>query len=182
RAGRAGDRDRDDRYADRRGNQRRRGATVWHAQECAGRRPHTAPRDGRSRFLTGARGQPHSAASRRNMAFAIPRNRSRHSTAARTTPRNRLALPSTTRTSMTAPDAGRADASANGRANAHVEAAVAAVQLDGVTKTFGDNAVGRRVAQSIPGAGGTVPIVAVDHVDLEVRNGEFFSMLGPSGS
>jgi len=83
---------------------------------------------------------------------------------------------------MTAPDAGRADARADGRANAHVDAAVPAVQLDGVTKTFGDNAVGRRVAQSIPGAGGTFPIVAVDHVDLEVRNGEFFSMLGPSGS
>jgi putative spermidine/putrescine transport system ATP-binding protein len=57
-----------------------------------------------------------------------------------------------------------------------------AVRLEGVTKTFGDNAVGRRVAASIPGAGGTLPIVAVDHVDLEVRDGEFFSMLGPSGS
>jgi putative spermidine/putrescine transport system ATP-binding protein len=59
---------------------------------------------------------------------------------------------------------------------------VPAVRLEGVTKTFGDNAVGRRVAASIPGAGGTLPIVAVDHVDLEVRDGEFFSMLGPSGS
>jgi putative spermidine/putrescine transport system ATP-binding protein len=59
---------------------------------------------------------------------------------------------------------------------------VPAVRLEGVTKTFGDNAVGRRVAASIPGAGGTFPIVAVDHVDLEVRDGEFFSMLGPSGS
>ena len=39
----------------------------------------------------------------------------------------------------------------------------AAVTLDGVAKRFGD-------------------VVAVDGVDLEVREGEFFSMLGPSGS
>jgi putative spermidine/putrescine transport system ATP-binding protein len=38
-----------------------------------------------------------------------------------------------------------------------------AVRLEGVTKRFGD-------------------VVAVDGVDLEVRQGEFFSMLGPSGS
>jgi len=36
------------------------------------------------------------------------------------------------------------------------------VRLVNVTKTFGD-------------------VVAVDHVDLEVRSGEFFSLLGPSG-
>ncbi len=41
--------------------------------------------------------------------------------------------------------------------------AVAAVTLERVTKRFGD-------------------VVAVDAVDLEVRDGEFFSMLGPSGS
>jgi putative spermidine/putrescine transport system ATP-binding protein len=41
--------------------------------------------------------------------------------------------------------------------------AIAAVRLDGVVKRFGD-------------------VVAVDRVDLEVREGEFFSMLGPSGS
>ena len=40
---------------------------------------------------------------------------------------------------------------------------VAAVRLEGVHKRFGD-------------------VVAVDGVDLEVRDGEFFSMLGPSGS
>ena len=39
----------------------------------------------------------------------------------------------------------------------------AAVRFVGVTKRFGD-------------------VVAVDGVDLEVREGEFFSMLGPSGS
>ena len=39
----------------------------------------------------------------------------------------------------------------------------AAVRLDGVKKRFGD-------------------VVAVDGIDLDVRDGEFFSMLGPSGS
>src|SRR5437763_3163837 len=39
----------------------------------------------------------------------------------------------------------------------------AAVRLEGVTKRFGD-------------------VTAVDGVDLDVREGEFFSMLGPSGS
>ena len=29
---------------------------------------------------------------------------------------------------------------------------------------------------------GTPPVVAVDDIDLEIRDGEFFSMLGPSGS
>src|SRR5262245_23580377 len=41
--------------------------------------------------------------------------------------------------------------------------ATAAVRLEGVVKRFGD-------------------VVAVDGVELEVREGEFFSMLGPSGS
>jgi putative spermidine/putrescine transport system ATP-binding protein len=43
------------------------------------------------------------------------------------------------------------------------DGAGAAVRLAGVRKRFG-------------------PVVAVDGVDLEVREGEFFSMLGPSGS
>ncbi|MEX0650423.1 MAG: ATP-binding cassette domain-containing protein, partial [Actinomycetota bacterium] len=38
-----------------------------------------------------------------------------------------------------------------------------AVRLEGVVKRFGD-------------------VVAVDGIDLDVREGEFFSMLGPSGS
>ena len=41
--------------------------------------------------------------------------------------------------------------------------AVPAVRLEGVTKRFGD-------------------VVAVDGIDLEIADGEFFSMLGPSGS
>jgi putative spermidine/putrescine transport system ATP-binding protein len=43
------------------------------------------------------------------------------------------------------------------------EPGVAAVRLEGVMKAFGD-------------------VVAVDGIDLDVRDGEFFSMLGPSGS
>jgi putative spermidine/putrescine transport system ATP-binding protein len=46
---------------------------------------------------------------------------------------------------------------------AEAEASGVAVRLVGVTKRFGD-------------------VVAVDGVNLEVREGEFFSMLGPSGS
>ena len=43
------------------------------------------------------------------------------------------------------------------------DAARAAVRLVGVTKRFGS-------------------VTAVDGLDLEIRDGEFFSMLGPSGS
>jgi len=52
--------------------------------------------------------------------------------------------------------------SAGARAPGTVSSGVA-VRLEAVRKTFGD-------------------IVAVDGVDLEVRDGEFFSLLGPSGS
>ncbi len=41
--------------------------------------------------------------------------------------------------------------------------AIAAVGLHGVTKKFGEE------------------VTAVDDVDLEIRDGEFFSLLGPSG-
>ena len=53
-------------------------------------------------------------------------------------------------------------ASRAGRVSETVATGVA-VRLEAVRKTFGD-------------------IVAVDRVDLEVRDGEFFSLLGPSGS
>jgi putative spermidine/putrescine transport system ATP-binding protein len=49
------------------------------------------------------------------------------------------------------------------RAEPDAARGVAAVHLDHVTKSFGK-------------------VVAVDDVDLEVRDGEFFSLLGPSGS
>ena len=60
---------------------------------------------------------------------------------------------------------------------------VAAVRLEGLVKRFGGEA-GRRVAKSggTPVAGRSDVVAAVDGVDLEIADGEFFSMLGPSGS
>ena len=54
-------------------------------------------------------------------------------------------------------------ASASSAPAAQASGRVPAVRLEGVTKQFGD-------------------VVAVDNIDLDVRDGEFFSMLGPSGS
>jgi len=56
-----------------------------------------------------------------------------------------------------------------------------AVRLEGVVKRFGDDDQGRRVAKFVD-TDGTFPVVAVAGVDLDVYDGEFFSMLGPSGS
>ncbi|HEV8403558.1 MAG TPA: ABC transporter ATP-binding protein [Candidatus Limnocylindrales bacterium] len=56
-----------------------------------------------------------------------------------------------------------------------------AVRLEGVSKRFGDDDAGRRVATFVK-TDGRFPVVAVDGVDLDVYDGEFFSMLGPSGS
>src|SRR4051812_38221155 len=56
-----------------------------------------------------------------------------------------------------------------------------AIRLSQLTKRFGGDAQGRRVAKSIPGADAGKGFLAVDHIDLEVREGEFFSLLGPSG-
>jgi putative spermidine/putrescine transport system ATP-binding protein len=56
-----------------------------------------------------------------------------------------------------------------------------AVRLEGVVKRFGDDDTGRRVAKFVA-ADGTFPVVAVAGIDLDVYDGEFFSMLGPSGS
>ena len=54
------------------------------------------------------------------------------------------------------------------------------VRLTQVYKAFGIVAGGRRVAKDgDPSMAGL--IVAVDHIDLEVHDGEFFSLLGPSG-
>ncbi len=47
-------------------------------------------------------------------------------------------------------------------------AAAVAVALHGVTKRF-------------PGGKGSEPVIAVDDLDLDIRDGEFFSLLGPSG-
>jgi putative spermidine/putrescine transport system ATP-binding protein len=60
---------------------------------------------------------------------------------------------------------------------------VPAIRLEGLTKIFSaDNETGRRVAKSGVAVSSGIGLVAVDRVDLDVRDGEFFSMLGPSGS
>src|SRR5512143_3825674 len=56
-----------------------------------------------------------------------------------------------------------------------------AVRLTQLTKRFGGDAQGRRVAQYVDGATRGDSVLAVDHIDLEVRDREFFSLLGPSG-
>jgi len=59
-----------------------------------------------------------------------------------------------------------------------------AVRLEGVTKSFGNDVVGRRVAKHLQTPDQATPdaIVAVAGIDLDIYDGEFFSMLGPSGS
>jgi spermidine/putrescine transport system ATP-binding protein len=56
-----------------------------------------------------------------------------------------------------------------------------AVRLTQLTKRFGGDAQGRRVAQYVDGATPGDAVLAVDHIDLEVNDREFFSLLGPSG-
>jgi putative spermidine/putrescine transport system ATP-binding protein len=59
-------------------------------------------------------------------------------------------------------------------------AGVPALRLEALVKRFGGE-TGRRGSQSKGGPASDV-VTAVDSVDLEIRDGEFFSMLGPSGS
>src|SRR6476661_6312907 len=56
-----------------------------------------------------------------------------------------------------------------------------AVRLVQLTKRFGGDTTGKRVAKYVEGAKADDTFLAVDHIDLEVRDGEFFSLLGPSG-
>jgi spermidine/putrescine transport system ATP-binding protein len=56
-----------------------------------------------------------------------------------------------------------------------------AVRLVELTKRFGGDATGRRVAKFVDDADPRAGFVAVDHIDLDVNEGEFFSLLGPSG-
>ncbi len=56
-----------------------------------------------------------------------------------------------------------------------------AVRLVQLTKRFGGDAVGRRVAGYVEGADPSAGFLAVDHIDLDVNDGEFFGLLGPSG-
>ncbi len=55
-----------------------------------------------------------------------------------------------------------------------------AVRLDHIVKRF-EGDTGRRAAKR-PADGQVDAVVAVDGIDLDIRDGEFFSMLGPSGS
>ncbi len=57
----------------------------------------------------------------------------------------------------------------------------AAVRLEHLVKRFSGEA-GRRVARSTGASPDADTVTAVDGIDLEIRDGEFFSMLGPSGS
>ncbi len=85
-----------------------------------------------------------------------------------------MALPSPTE-SATAPSSARPAESGSGDG-------VPAIRLEGLTKVFatGTEAGRRGAARGVATGGGA--FAAVDHVDLDVRDGEFFSMLGPSGS
>jgi ABC-type glutathione transport system ATPase component len=56
-----------------------------------------------------------------------------------------------------------------------------AVRLVQLTKRFGGDTTGKRVAKYVDGAKADDTFLAVDHIDLDVRDGEFFSLLGPSG-
>ena len=56
-----------------------------------------------------------------------------------------------------------------------------AVRLVQLTKRFGGDTTGKRVAKYVEGANPSQGFVAVDHIDLDVNEGEFFSLLGPSG-
>jgi putative spermidine/putrescine transport system ATP-binding protein len=67
------------------------------------------------------------------------------------------------------------------RTEAGAAGAIPAVRLDHLVKRF-EGEVGRRVKQSIEGSSPGDGVTAVDGIDLEIADGEFFSMLGPSGS
>jgi putative spermidine/putrescine transport system ATP-binding protein len=58
---------------------------------------------------------------------------------------------------------------------------VPAVRLERLVKTF-TTEPGRRLPRGTQIAADGNTVIAVDGVDLEIRDGEFFSMLGPSGS
>ena len=65
-------------------------------------------------------------------------------------------------------------------AKAATSAAPAAVRLEGLVKRFTGEVARRARGAKAPTA--STDVAAVDGVDLEIADGEFFSMLGPSGS
>ena len=60
-------------------------------------------------------------------------------------------------------------------------AAIPAVRLQGLVKRFSSEP-GRRPPRGAQVSADGSTVIAVDGVDLDIRDGEFFSMLGPSGS
>jgi len=76
---------------------------------------------------------------------------------------------------------GRRAARKSGEEEKPARVADVAVRLVQLTKRFGGDATGKRVAKYVEGAKADDTFMAVDHIDLEVRDGEFFSLLGPSG-
>jgi putative spermidine/putrescine transport system ATP-binding protein len=78
----------------------------------------------------------------------------------------------------TAPTPGASAPTDGGRGRAE---GVAAVRLEGLVKHFGGEVQGRRAGKGAAGRS-VDAVVAVDGIDLEILDGEFFSMLGPSGS
>src|SRR5215213_1142516 len=76
---------------------------------------------------------------------------------------------------------GSTSATAAGLPRSAAVPAVPAVRLEQLTKRFSGD-VGRRVARSGSPTTADGDVVAVDGIDLEIQDGEFFSMLGPSGS
>ncbi|HEY8921216.1 MAG TPA: ABC transporter ATP-binding protein [Candidatus Limnocylindria bacterium] len=74
-----------------------------------------------------------------------------------------------------------ADTQLPGKPNPEPAQRAAAITLEHLVKRFGDDEIGRRVAQFVV-HDGTFPVTAVAGIDLEILDGEFFSMLGPSGS
>jgi putative spermidine/putrescine transport system ATP-binding protein len=74
-----------------------------------------------------------------------------------------------------------ADPTPADRSTSSAPGPIPAIRLEGVVKQFGNDAAGKRVAKAIDAAPGDA-IIAVAGIDLEILDGEFFSMLGPSGS
>ena len=56
------------------------------------------------------------------------------------------------------------------------------IQIEGLTKRFTKNVGNPALWRRILGRFQTVPIVAIDALDLHIEQGQFFSLLGPNGA